>query len=190
MIDELRPGEIGVTLSWPEVLIAAHGGIMRNVNALKQSLERRDGQSAEATWSNHIEGAAGELAVAKYLNAYWEPTIGRYNADDVGPYQVRTNATRRNDTMVIRPRDKEDRIWISVLSFLPEFVICGWLPGNEMKRPEWLRGSSPGRPQFYAVPRDALRPMAELCDRAPLVPTNSRNGVEAVGEYVRGLDHP
>jgi hypothetical protein len=148
-------------LLWPEVHLAAMVGCMRNLVGLR-NYQPIAGQPLEMLWTAHIEGAAGELAVAKHLNVFWAPTIGDIESNDVGPYQVRTNSSRRLDDMILRPRDKDERAYISVLSFLPEFVLCGWVYGHEGKQQQWLREGTFGRPPCYFVPRSALRPLEEL----------------------------
>lgn len=154
--------DIRVRLSWTEILLAADVGIMRNVQSLRGRWTPSAEQGFENSWTPNIEGAAGEMAVAKYLAVYWGGIVGDPKADDVGEYQVRTNASRRLDDMILRPGDRKDRIWISVLSFLPEFVICGWIAGRDGMNSKYLRQGTPGRPDCYFVPRSALQPMRLL----------------------------
>ena len=152
--------DIRVQLTWPEVYLAAHVGSLRNVQSLRDC-EPAYGCELDNTWTYNIEGTAGELAVAKHLNLFWSGAIGNRKAHDVGGYQVRTNTSRRLDDMRLHPPDKDDHVFISVLSFLPVFVICGWILARDGKRREWWREGSPKRPCFW-VPRRFLRPMAEL----------------------------
>jgi hypothetical protein len=156
--------EVRVRLTWAEVLVAAQVGCMRNVQSLRGNWRPVGGCGLDDSWTANIEGACGEMVVAKHLGFYWTGALGDPTADDAGPYQVRTNASRRLDDMALRDRDKPklDKVFISVLSFLPEFVICGWLYGHEGFREEWRRNGSPGRDPLYWVPRSALRPLATL----------------------------
>jgi hypothetical protein len=129
--------EVRVRLTWAEVLVAAQVGCMRNVQSLRGNWRPVGGCGLDDSWTANIEGACGEMVVAKHLGFYWTGALGDPTADDAGPYQVRTNASRRLDDMALRDRDKPklDKVFISVLSFLPEFVICGWLPrGVEAQR--------------------------------------------------------
>lgn len=155
-----------ITLSWAEVLVAAHVGVMRHVQSLRAKRRPTAGCGDEDSWTKHIEGAAGEMAVAKYLNVYWNPSINTFKAPDVGGYQVRTNTSRRLDDLILRPGDyKEDDIYISVLSFVPQFILCGWIKGIDGKRDQWLRDGSPGRPQAFFVPRSSLNALEALPPR-------------------------
>jgi hypothetical protein len=64
--------------------------------------------------------------------------------------------------MILRPHDRDDRVYISGLSFLPEFTICGWISGKDGKNQKWLRSGSSGRPDCFFVPRAGLHPMDSL----------------------------
>lgn len=155
--------DISVRLSWAEILLAASVGSMRNVQSLKCGRNPGNGCGVDNTWTLNIEGAAGEMAVAKYAGAFWSGAIGDLAASDVtGPrYQVKTNTSRRYDDLILRQSDPDEFQYVLVLSFLPDFVICGWLYGHEGKQTQWLRDGTPGRPAFF-VPRAVLRPIDQL----------------------------
>jgi hypothetical protein len=150
-----------IILTATELMVASYVGSARNVQSMMRGWQRASGIQTE-TWSSNIEGAAGEMAVAKLLNIYWQPVVGKLDADDVGPYQVRTNMSRKLDDLCLRPRDREDRFYISVLSFAPEFHVLGFIKGADGKREQWLRDGTPGHPQCYYVPRAELRDLSEL----------------------------
>jgi hypothetical protein len=166
-----------INLTWAEMLLAANVGVMRNVQNLKLGQGRIDGQARQLggmdytqarqfggmdyTWSTHIEGAAGEMAVAKYLGRFWSGAIGFIKADDVGPYQVKTNTSRKWDDLILREWNDPAKIYISVLSFVPKFVIAGWVLGSEGMKKEFHREGTPGMPAYF-VPRLSLHPMSDL----------------------------
>lgn len=155
---------IVIKLEWSEILLAAQVGIMRNVTSLKRGYSPRAAQGRHLVdaWGANVEGAAGELAVAKWRNSYWNGTIGETDRPDVGPYEVRTNTSRRLDDMIVRAGDPEDKVFIAVLSFLPEFHLIGWQYGRLCKLPEYEREGSPWRPPCFFVPRSALNDMLDL----------------------------
>lgn len=152
-----------VTLSWAEMLVAANVGVMRNVQCMKQG--RGQGQrhtiSGLDPWGVNIEGAAGEMAVAKYLGTFWSGALGDFDAKDVGRYQVKTNTSRKWDHLIIRDWNPRDGIYIGVLSFMPRYVITGWISGEDGMKQEFFRDGLPGVPAYF-VPRAALRPLSEL----------------------------
>ncbi|MEY9179688.1 hypothetical protein [Bradyrhizobium sp. USDA 313] len=151
-----------VVLTATEMMVASYVGSARNVQSLTRRWLPAAGVGTANTWTPNVEGAAGEMAVAKVLGIYWQPIIGNHLADDVGPYQVRTNISRKHDDLCLRPKDRDDRLYISVLSFAPEFVVLGFIKGADGKQQAWLRDGSPERPQCFYVPRTALRDLDEL----------------------------
>jgi hypothetical protein len=144
-----------VVLTATEMMVASYVGSARNVQSLIRGWQRTSGIKTD-TWSSNVEGAAGEIAVAKLLGIYWQPIVGDLAADDVGPYQVRTNMSRKHDDLCLRPKDRDDRFYISVLSFAPEFLVLGFIAGADGKQAKWLRDGTPGFPQCFYVPRAAL----------------------------------
>jgi hypothetical protein len=149
-----------IRLTATEMMVAGYVGCGRNVQSLTRGWISKTGP--HDLWTKNVEGVGGEIAVAKWLKIYWLPIIGDPDADDVGPYQVRTNSSRRFDDTCLRPKDREDRIFISVLSFMPDFEIIGWITGREGKQDCWYRDGTPGYPKCWYVPRHALRPMDQL----------------------------
>jgi hypothetical protein len=146
-----------VRLTWAEVLVAANIGCMRNVQDLQRELTPGNNQGFTNTWTPNIEGACGEMAVAKHLNTYWSGAIGRLRDADVGPFQVKTNMTRTTQNMCIH-KVSEASIYISVLSFLPVFYIVGWIKGSDIvtRKAEWWHEKVPGRAAYF-VPRPAFQ---------------------------------
>ena len=156
-----------VLLTATEMMVASYVGSARNVQSLKETWEPHAKAPAANGFTFNIEGAAGEMAVAKLLRVYWQPIVGNAKADDVGPYQVRTNISRTYDDLCLRPKDREDRCYISVLSFAPVFIILGFIRGADGKQQKWLRDGTPGRPQCFYVPRSALLDLSELPSSVP-----------------------
>jgi hypothetical protein len=163
-----------ITLTATELMVAAYVGSARNVQSLIQKWSPASGAGLHDTWTPNVEGAAGEMAAAKYLGIYWQPIIGNSNADDVGFYQVRTNISRKHTDLCLRQRDNPDKIYISVLSFLPNFEILGWIFGRDGKLNKFLRDGSVDRPQCFYVPRTVLHPMCEI----PKQPSLAGKGIE------------
>lgn len=175
--------EISVTLTWAEVLLASNVGVMRNVQSLKLGRGRIDSPAhqfggMDYAWATNIEGACGELAVAKYLNRFWSGAIGDIEADDVGPYQVKTNTSRRWDDLIVRTWNKPNRVYISVLSFLPRFVICGWEFGTQVKKAEFLRMGRKDMPAYF-YPRARVHDMVSLPSEAEAALLREQDGEQA-----------
>lgn len=140
--------------------MASHVGWMRQLAAVRAGRPDRHGYEGDG-WSEHIEGACGEIAVAKALGLYWNGSVDTFKlGDDVPGLQVRT---RSRDTyeLIVRPNDPDDATWVLVTGRTPMFWIRGWIFGRDAKRQEWMQNHG-GRPSAYFVPHVALRPLHEL----------------------------
>jgi hypothetical protein len=153
---------IRIRLTAPELSIAAHVGVMRKLFARRATLGNADGMDPWS-WSEEIDGAAGELAVAKYLGMYWNGTVEDITKPDVGPYEVRTNCSRRLSDTILRPgKVHPDRVYIGVLAFPPVFEIMGWIFGDMGMQDQWLHDGGLNRPKAWFIPRSALTSMEKL----------------------------
>lgn len=157
---------MNIILEKHEVLMAAFVGAQRRTNSMFMGATHLAGYKGDA-WSNDIQGAAGEVAVAKALNKYWEGATA-YDPQkcDVGGYiDVRTRSQHNYDHL-IRPADKDHVPQVLVTGMVPNFVLRGWLYGGEAKREEWLQGHG-GRDPAYFVPQRCLRSIPELMALTP-----------------------
>lgn len=150
---------IRVSLTPAEMMQAALVGVMRQVSNLRDGRKDAHGFDGDG-WSVHVEGAAGELAVAKALDKFWSGNQGNLKADDVGTLQVRTRS-RPGYELVVHDRDPDERPFVLARGRAPHFEIVGWLMGREAKRPEFWKDPAGGRPAYF-VPDAALRPIEEL----------------------------
>lgn len=143
-----------IVLTAAELEVAAHVGVRRQIQAMRESRPDRHGYRGDG-WSNHIEGAAGEMAVAKLLNRYWNGSVGTFKeGGDVGEIQVRTRS-RADYQLIVRPDDRDDDWFILVRGTSPTYSVIGYIRGSAAKREEWLHDYG-GRPHAYFVPDDAL----------------------------------
>ena len=85
----------------------------------------------------HLIGAAGECAVAKHLDVFWDCSVSRFRGmgNDVGAFQVR--ARREALPLIIRPVDSDEDVFI--LAYMTDktfrnWKIAGWISGAEGKR--------------------------------------------------------
>lgn len=152
-----------ITLTWHEVAMASEIGRLRQLAALKAKRVDQHGFTGDG-WSEHIEGACGELAVAKALGRYWDGSINTFTGDDLPGLQVRTRSSHHYD-LLVRPQDKDMTIWVHVTGRCPNYVVHGWLTSHDAKQPVYLK-SYGNRPPAYFVPATALRPLSELSRHA------------------------
>jgi hypothetical protein len=153
---------INIKLKWHELTMAAHIGTQRQIESLRDDKKDKAGYDGSG-WEINIEGAVGELVVAKYLNIYWDGSVNTYKSGhDVGGYEVRTRSKSWYE-LLIRPDDKDDAIYILVTGKGFDYKIRGWLLGKDAKRKEWFKAHG-GRDPAYFAPQSVLHPMSELPD--------------------------
>lgn len=147
---------IRVRLSYDEIIQGVIGGCLRHLENMKDNkCNFTHGYDERNAWQVHIEGALGELAVAKVLKLYWSK--GKRGGDDVGPYRVRTSA-RDDADLILHETDPDDTRHYSVTGSNGIYRIHGWILARDGKREEWWRDPTGSRPAFF-VPRSALVPV-------------------------------
>ena len=133
-------------------------GVMRRVRNIKAArVERRAAIDIKAAdgWVRDIEGALGEVALAKALNVFIADH-GDMKCPDVGDVDVRMTM-HENGRLIIHPDDPDDRAFYLVTGAYGDYVVRGWIRGGDAKRDEWWTDPSGGRPAYF-VPQDALTP--------------------------------
>lgn len=150
-----------VVLAPAELAMGAILGVSRQIGAIRAGKPDQHGLDPANGWSAHIEGALGEMAVARALGVYFLPTIGTYKAGgDIGALQVRTRS-RHNYDLIVRPGDRDGDVFILVTGVAPRYLVRGWCIGAEAKK-ERYRQVYGGRPPAFFVPAGDLLPLDDL----------------------------
>lgn len=148
-----------VTLTWHECAMAAVVGNLRYLSSIKQGRVGRHGFSG-GKWTEHIEGACGEYALAKYLGVHWDGSVDAFDRADVGRLEVRTR--RRHDwDLIVRLDASDSSPFVLVTGSAPQFRVRGWIRGCDAKREAWLSNHG-NYATAYFVPASALRSMSDL----------------------------
>tara|TARA_R110002051_G_scaffold24864_1_gene61275 strand:- start:771 stop:1373 length:603 start_codon:yes stop_codon:yes gene_type:complete len=169
-----------IKLSEREMLVGASSGIQREVECLRSSgggenaisnYERKNNSIGPGgLWNNHVEGALGEIAVAKYLGMY-PGGITDAKATDVGDhYEVRTRPYSYYELFVRKreKKDKEDKYFILAQGSYGEYTIRGWITAYEVfVHPEWYHNNENKTGYRYWVPHEFLYPILDLPKEAP-----------------------
>jgi hypothetical protein len=148
-----------VELTKYELMMGAYVGISRQASSLARKL--RSKMPVDNPWQIHVEGALGEVAVAKALNLYWDGSVDTWKAPDIGDHiQVRCRS-KEGDALIVRDGDSDTEVFILVTGQAPKYTVRGWLTGAEAKQEKWI--SNPGgRGAAFFVPQSELRPLSEL----------------------------
>jgi hypothetical protein len=152
-----------ITLSWAELMIAGQIGTMRLVASRKQGFpdSSNPNTAVKLDWKTDFEGAAAEMAYAKYRNVYYDPTVNTFKAPDVAGDQVRST-TYKMGRLIVRGKDVNEERYILVVCSAPTYRMAGWIWTSEAKKSEWFRPEDETGPSAWWVPQDALRPMETL----------------------------
>lgn len=150
-----------VRLTLAEMEQASILGCRRQIESLSKGRKDQHGFSGEDGWTVHIEGAGGELAVAKVLGIYPVFGLNTFHAADLARnIQVRTRS-RDDYDLLVRPNDADDAIFVLVTGRIPNFEVRGWILGRDAKREDWLADHG-GRPPAYFVKAKHLRDISTL----------------------------
>lgn len=140
--------------------MAAQVGLVRQFEALKRGLPDRHGYDGLG-WSEHIEGAAGEYALAKHFNVSWNGSVNTFRTQaDVQQFEIRTRSKHEYE-LLVRPNDPDDAAFILITGKAPDFRIQGWMLGKDAKQVHWKQTHG-YRPPAYFVPHSALHDIEAL----------------------------
>jgi hypothetical protein len=148
---------ISIPLTSNELVAAGTIGVLRRVSSLQN--KRADRNLGPSDWSADIDGAAAEMALAKYLNVFCVPLINSFKAADVDGYQVRST-TRANGRMIIRPDDKDEDDFILVITKAPIFILVGTINCKAGKMDEFWEQDA------WWVPQDRLGDLPQQSGQA------------------------
>ena len=143
-------------------MIAAMTGCMRHIRSIKTQLPDMYGASKGIGFQMDIDGAVGELALAKHLGVYWTGSSGEGpGPGDVGDYEVRTT-THAKGRLIVHKRDGDDLKFILARIDYPASTVSlvGWRLGRNAKDEKyWSDPSNSGRHAYFV---DELEDMETL----------------------------
>ena len=166
-----------VVLTERELMLGAIAGVQRQVESQRGSNSGKETNSHYESkynsvgpgglWNNHIEGALGEFAVAKFLGLY-PSGITEQDATDVGEhYEVRTRGLEYQE-LFVKKKDNPDKYYILAQGSFGEYTIRGWITGFEVfDHPEWFHNNSGKLSYCYWVPHEFLSSIETLPTEAP-----------------------
>lgn len=158
-----------VELSYPEMLVAGNGGVLRQVNALRKRVNDPDAHHRDPMEA-HVSGAISEWAVCKALGVPWDPVIGpKWFSRSIQPGDVRVgghaieirSTSLENGCLIAHDYSFDDRAYVLVLTArAPVYELVGWMLGSDCKQQRFWRDKVP-RPAYF-IPQRELRPIEEL----------------------------
>jgi hypothetical protein len=145
---------LNIRLSLAEMQIAAQVGIQRQIQNLKNGAVPAYGAGNKNDWQLHIEGALGEMALAKHLGIYWDGK-GTMRAPDVGDVDVRTRSKHTYD-LIVHDRDDDGRFIYLLTGGNGEYRFHGGIYARDAKHERYWKDPAGGRPAYF-VPQSHLQ---------------------------------
>jgi len=150
---------------------AVQVGIRREEESVKKGLKQAHGASEKGSVDRHILGAPGELAYCLYTDQDWNESINTFKAPDVGTdIQVRTT-NRLDGRLIVREADKDEDLYVLVLSEGKKFKIVGSILGKDAKNSQYLMAPN-GREPAWFVPQSDLTKIEDRRKSNPTVPAS------------------
>lgn len=146
---------VEVNLTPSEMIQGAMVGVVRQLQNLKNSNRPAYGAGKSNDWQLHIEGALGEMVIAKHLNLFWGK--GLLRGDDVGDVQVRTRSSHNYD-LIVHKGDPDDKQFWLVTGANGKYRVRGWLLGLEAKQVRFWSDPAGGRPAYFVPARELNAP--------------------------------
>lgn len=165
---------VSIELTTQEIIMAAQAAPIRVANQLYQL--RADGHAsnrgrgdvdAYSQVITHMQAAAAEIAVARFLGIPWPGSFGDAGPDlvrhdrDGRPVYIDVKHTRHENGRLIVDPDRGHANWqyILVTGYPPHLTIVGWRWGLDIMQPQHLRALTPHRPESYCMEQSQLNPM-------------------------------
>ena len=145
---------VPVQLSPSEIYSAALAGVLRQVQNLQKNRTPAYGIDDNSHWQAHIEGALGEMALAKHLGIYWSGK-GELRDPDVGLVDVRTT-THENGCLILHEADDDHRKFYLLIGCNGRYNVFGWMFGLEGKQQRFWRDPTGNNRHAFFVPQSAL----------------------------------
>ena len=140
-------------------------GIRRQGTNEAQGLRGRNGGAWKGSKALdiHLLGAAGEVAVASYLNLKHElfkERQAKRDSDDLPGMDVKTRSNHSYD-LIVQKRSDHSKKFILVTIANQTTLLHGWAYGEECMKDGFWADPARGRPAYF-VPQAALRSMETL----------------------------
>lgn len=126
-----------LTLNAAEVEVATVIGTYREKTSRERGFRDDSHRPASESLHQNIDAAGAELAALKASGCRWNMTTGDNLAEpDLWPHVEVRHTTRDDGGLIVRPKDKRERLFVLVIGTLPHYRVVGWIRGEEARRDE------------------------------------------------------
>ena len=117
---------VSVTLNVLEVEVSTVVGTARQRISVERGFQDRQVGICDPLETD-IQAAGAELAVSRVTACRWNMTCGEdLDEPDLWPCVEVRHTTHRHGGLIIRPRDKDGRIFFLVTGTMPNYCVVGW----------------------------------------------------------------
>jgi len=142
-----------IELTPTEVALAAQIGSRRFIESTFSGRKQYVGDSDG--WNNNIEGCLAEVALAKHLNAWFDPNLMKFGEADVLDWHVRSTHYE-NGHLYIAQHEMEGK-YILMIGKFNKWRVAGWIDATDARQPEYLRTMRDDRKvECYWIPQNKL----------------------------------
>ena len=139
----------------------------QQLNEIKNLKGRNGGpEVGKQALKMHILGAAGEMAVASYLNLkdhlFSNQEAERGSADLPNNIDVKTRSKHYYDLIVQKDEDL-NKIYVLVTIENKQTFIHGWIHASDSMKEEYWSDPAKGRAAYF-IPKNRLNPIEKLKD--------------------------
>ena len=132
----------------------------------KKGLKGRNGGPADGDKALffHKLGAAGELAVADYLQLrefLYQETEAKRGSSDLPPNIDVKTRSRHDYDLICQLDEKPGKILVLVTIQNKITLLHGWIKSEDAMKEQWKKDPARGRPAYF-VPQSALLPLIDL----------------------------
>lgn len=152
-----------VTLNWSELMIAGTVALQRRAKHCIRGESARYGapSSGHEIWEYDIFACYAEIAVAKYLNLYWNDVGPEAANCDVGSMVGVRTRMKRTYRLILHKGDQDHVPFVSTWCNPPIIELTGWILAQDGKLERYWSDPTGNRPAYF-VPTENLKQMSDL----------------------------
>ena len=159
------PSPISFVFTPEERQAAMEEGMRRQaVNEAKRLRGRNGGASfGSKALDIHLLGAAGEMAVASYLDMkheLYKEVEAKRGSDDLPGIDIKTRSKHSYD-LIVQKQENPDKKFVLVTIENQQTLLHGWCYGRQAMDVRYWADPARGRPAFF-MPKENLHPMETL----------------------------
>jgi hypothetical protein len=148
-----------VTLSPTEIKVATVVGTARAQISRESGFRDRSHVGADERLQKDVDATGAELAASKVSGCRWNMTSGSdLDEPDLWPHVEVRHTTCEHGGLIVRTRDKQERLFVLVIGTLPSYRVIGWTRGEQARRDEYRWQDCWKVPQARLVRFNGRRP--------------------------------